>query len=287
MREPLPITGPWTLNFPSGWGAPDSVQLDKLISWTEHQHKDIKYFSGTATYRKSFNWTGGKASDERYVLDLGNLKRMARNGETCRQRSRPAGLRNVHAQLRRMVIQRRPVEQAGKRYEDRHHRRDQSDRSSGVQQHPAQTQIEFRVLPRYRSAGIPHTFGFPFEMTLELAAEQGLEVDKEGFEEANRKHQELSRTVSAGTFKAGLQDHSEVVTRMHTATHLLHAALHQVLGPDANQKGSNITPERLRFDFTWPEKMTDEQIKQVEDLVNEKIKAAIPVEKTMTTGKRS
>ncbi len=127
------------------------------------------------------------------------------------------------------------------------------------------------------------TFGFPFEMTLELAAEQGLEVDKEGFEEANRKHQELSRTVSAGTFKAGLQDHSEVVTRMHTATHLLHAALHQVLGPDANQKGSNITPERLRFDFTWPEKMTDEQIKQVEDLVNEKIKAAIPVEKTMTT----
>ena len=77
MREPLPITGPWTLNFPSGWGAPDSVQLDKLISWTEHQHKDIKYFSGTATYRKSFNWTGGKASDERYVLDLGTLKNIA------------------------------------------------------------------------------------------------------------------------------------------------------------------------------------------------------------------
>ncbi|MBQ9432289.1 MAG: hypothetical protein IJU44_12145 [Kiritimatiellae bacterium] len=77
VREPLPITGPWTLNFPSGWGAPDSVQLDKLISWTEHQHKDIKYFSGTATYRKSFNWTGGKASDERYVLDLGNLKNIA------------------------------------------------------------------------------------------------------------------------------------------------------------------------------------------------------------------
>ncbi len=127
------------------------------------------------------------------------------------------------------------------------------------------------------------TFGFPFEMTLEMAEKAGLAVDKEGFEEANRKHQELSRTTSAGSFKAGLQDNSAVVTRMHTATHLLHAALHQVLGPTANQKGSNITPERLRFDFTWPEKMTDEQIAQVEAKVNEWIKAAIPVTKKMTT----
>ena len=127
------------------------------------------------------------------------------------------------------------------------------------------------------------TFGFPFEMTLEMAEKEGFTVDKAGFEEANRKHQELSRTTSAGSFKAGLQDNSEVVTRMHTATHLLHAALHKVLGPTANQKGSNITPERLRFDFTWGDKMTPEQIKEVEDLVNGWIKAALPVTVKTTT----
>ena len=127
------------------------------------------------------------------------------------------------------------------------------------------------------------TFGFPLEMTVEMAAKDGLSVDKEGFDEANRKHQELSRTTSAGSFKAGLQDNSVVVTRMHTATHLLHAALHKVLGPTANQKGSNITAERLRFDFTWPEKMTDEQIAEVEKLVNGWIADAIPVTKKMTT----
>ena len=127
------------------------------------------------------------------------------------------------------------------------------------------------------------TFGFPFEMTLEMATKAGLSVDKEGFEEANRKHQELSRTTSAGSFKAGLQDNSEVVTRMHTATHLLHAALHKVLGPTANQKGSNITAERLRFDFTWPEPMTAGQKAEVEKLVNGWIADSIPVEKKMTT----
>ena len=127
------------------------------------------------------------------------------------------------------------------------------------------------------------TFGFPFEMTLEMAEKAGLEVDKEGFDEANRKHQELSRTTSAGSFKAGLQDNSEVVTRMHTATHLLHAALHKVLGPTANQKGSNITAERLRFDFTWPEPMTAEQKDAVEKLVNEWIEAGIEVTMKTTT----
>ena len=127
------------------------------------------------------------------------------------------------------------------------------------------------------------TFGFPFEMTLEMATKDGLTVDKEGFDEANRKHQELSRTTSAGSFKAGLQDNSEVVTRMHTATHLLHAALHKVLGPTANQKGSNITAERLRFDFTWPEPMTAEQKAEVERLVNEWIQKGIDVTKKMTT----
>ena len=127
------------------------------------------------------------------------------------------------------------------------------------------------------------TFGFPLEMTVEMATKDGLMVDKEGFDEANRKHQELSRTTSAGSFKAGLQDNSEVVTRMHTATHLLHAALHKVLGPTALQKGSNITAERLRFDFTWPEKMTPEQIAEVEKLVNGWIADGIEVTKKMTT----
>ena len=127
------------------------------------------------------------------------------------------------------------------------------------------------------------TFGFPLEMTVEMATKDGLTVDKEGFDEANRKHQELSRTTSAGSFKAGLQDNSEVVTRMHTATHLLHAALHKVLGPTANQKGSNITAERLRFDFTWPEPMTAEQKAEVERLVNEWIAAGIDVSKKTTT----
>ncbi len=127
------------------------------------------------------------------------------------------------------------------------------------------------------------TFGFPLEMTVEMAEKDGLTVDREGFEEANRKHQELSRTTSAGSFKAGLQDNSEVVTRMHTATHLLHAALHKVLGPTANQKGSNITAERLRFDFTWPEPMTAEQKAEVEKLVNEWIAQGIDVSKKMTT----
>ena len=127
------------------------------------------------------------------------------------------------------------------------------------------------------------TFGFPFEMTLEMADKAGLTVDKDGFDEANRKHQELSRTTSAGAFKAGLQDNSEVVTRMHTATHLLHAALHQVLGPTANQKGSNITAERLRFDFTWPEPLTSEQKDAVEKLVNEWIEKGIEVSKKTTT----
>ena len=127
------------------------------------------------------------------------------------------------------------------------------------------------------------TFGFPFEMTCEMAAKDGLTVDKEGFEEANRKHQELSRTTSAGAFKAGLQDNSEVVTRMHTATHLLHAALHQVLGPTALQKGSNITAERLRFDFTWPQPMTAEEKAKVEELVNGWIAQGLDVTKKMTT----
>ena len=120
------------------------------------------------------------------------------------------------------------------------------------------------------------TYGFPLEFTEDLAREAGLTVDRAGYEEAFKKHQELSKQ-GEGSFKGGLADHSELTTALHTATHLLHRALKIVLGEHVNQKGSNITPERLRFDFSHPEKMTPEQIKQVEDLVNETIKADIPV----------
>ena len=121
------------------------------------------------------------------------------------------------------------------------------------------------------------TFGFPLELTQELGAENGFTVDVEGFKEAEKKHQELSRTQSAGTFKGGLAERSEITTKYHTATHLLQAALRQVLGPHVAQKGSNITEERMRFDFSHPAPMTKEEIKQVENLVNEQIKRNLPV----------
>ncbi|MCL1909882.1 MAG: alanine--tRNA ligase [Kiritimatiellaeota bacterium] len=124
------------------------------------------------------------------------------------------------------------------------------------------------------------TYGFPLEFTEELARERGLTVDREGYEEAFKKHQELSKQ-GEGTFKGGLADNSELTTALHTATHLLHRALKNVLGEHANQKGSNITPERLRFDFSHPDKMTPEQIKQVEEIVNSIIASDIPV--TMET----
>lgn len=121
------------------------------------------------------------------------------------------------------------------------------------------------------------TYGFPFEVTKELATERGIDVDDKGFNEEFKKHQDLSRTASAGKFKGGLADHSEQTTKLHTATHLTLAALRKVLGDHVYQKGSNITAERMRLDFSHPDKMTPEQIRQVEDLVNNQIKQKVDV----------
>jgi len=115
------------------------------------------------------------------------------------------------------------------------------------------------------------SYGFPFEITEELAKENGVKIDRAGFEAELKKHQELSRTAAAGKFKGGLIDAGEETTKLHTAAHLLLAALRQVLGDHVTQKGSNITPERLRLDFSHSEKMTPEQISRVENLVNEAI----------------
>ena len=122
------------------------------------------------------------------------------------------------------------------------------------------------------------TYGFPPEVTEELAAESGMSIDKKEFEKLFKEHQEKSRAGSAQKFKGGLASTGEIETKYHTATHLLNAALKQVLGSHVHQRGSNITAERMRFDFSHPTKMTDEEKKATEDLVNEWIKEAIPVE---------
>lgn len=127
------------------------------------------------------------------------------------------------------------------------------------------------------------TYGFPFELTVELAQEKNISVDENTFNEELKKHQELSRTASAGMFKGGLQDSGEETTKLHTAAHLMLAALRTVLGEHVTQKGSNITAERLRFDFSHGEKMTDEQKKEVEKLVNEAISADATVKKEEMT----
>ena len=127
------------------------------------------------------------------------------------------------------------------------------------------------------------TYGFPIELTEELAAEHGFTVDTEGFDAAFQKHQEVSRAGAEQQFKGGLADHSELTTALHTATHLLHQALRTVLGTHVGQKGSNITPERLRFDFTHDAPMTPEQLQEVEDIVNSVIARDLPVSfETMT-----
>lgn len=123
------------------------------------------------------------------------------------------------------------------------------------------------------------TYGFPIELTEELAKENGLTVDTEGFKQKFAEHQEKSREGASQKFKGGLASTGEMETKYHTATHLLNAALKKVLGPHVHQKGSNITAERMRFDFSHNNKMTDEEKQKTEDLVNEYIKMAIPVEK--------
>lgn len=121
------------------------------------------------------------------------------------------------------------------------------------------------------------TFGFPLELTIEMAKEIGYNVDEEGYHKAFLEHQEKSRTAAAGTFKGGLSDTSDNTARLHTATHLLLAALQTLFDPNIIQKGSNITPERLRFDFNFPRKMLPEELKQLEDFVNDAIKKEIDV----------
>ena len=123
------------------------------------------------------------------------------------------------------------------------------------------------------------TYGFPIELTEELANEKNIKVDTEGFKEKYRAHQELSRTSSSGKFKGGLAGNSEIETKYHTATHLLNAVLKEVIGKDVHQKGSNITNERMRFDFSCDHKLTKEELALTEEKVNNYIKAGLPVTK--------
>ncbi len=139
------------------------------------------------------------------------------------------------------------------------------------------------LLPGRLAFKLYDTFGFPLELSEELAAEQGLKVDREGFEKAFKKHQEASKQGADKIFKGGLADHSEMTTRYHTATHMLHEALKRVLGEHVEQKGSNITEERLRFDFSHPEKMKEEEIKAVEDLVNQGIQRNLSISMRVMT----
>lgn len=127
------------------------------------------------------------------------------------------------------------------------------------------------------------TYGFPYEVTEELFKQKGQEINHEQFIEEFKRHQDLSRTASAGMFKGGLADHSDETIRGHTATHLLHQALRDVLGESVHQTGSNITPERIRFDFAFNRKLTDDEIKKVEEIVNQKVQEDLPVHFEMMT----
>ena len=139
------------------------------------------------------------------------------------------------------------------------------------------THIPGDVFPGKTAFRLYETYGFPLEMTEELAKEKGFSLDKAGYDAALSEHQKKSAVGAEQKFKGGLADTGEATARLHTATHLMQAALRKVLDPSVSQRGSNITTERLRFDFNFPRPMTAEEIKKVEDLVNEAIKADVPV----------
>jgi len=136
---------------------------------------------------------------------------------------------------------------------------------------------ECHSMPGKAAFRLYDTYGFPIELTIELAREKGFEVDIEGFKEAFTCHQETSRSGSKQRFKGGLSGTDDATVMLHTATHLLHQALRKVLGNHVAQRGSNITAERLRFDFSHPDKMTEEEIREVERIVNEQIERDLPV----------
>ena len=121
------------------------------------------------------------------------------------------------------------------------------------------------------------SYGFPIELTEEMAKEKKIKIDRESFDKESGKHQKLSKTSAKGKFSSGLADNSEQTTKLHTATHLLNEALRKIIDKNIKQKGSNITPERLRFDFNFNRKLTDKEIKKVEDFVNKKISEKIKV----------
>lgn len=140
--------------------------------------------------------------------------------------------------------------------------------------------VKLAMDPKIKPFDLYQSYGIPLEVTQEIFSSQGREltkVDKKEFEKEFKKHQAASRSASAGMFKGGLADHSEQVTKLHTATHLLHAALREVLGEQVSQKGSNINVERLRFDFSYPQKLSDEEVKKVESMINEQIDKDLPV----------
>ncbi|MCF7845342.1 MAG: alanine--tRNA ligase [Candidatus Pacebacteria bacterium] len=136
-----------------------------------------------------------------------------------------------------------------------------------------------KVIDGESASFLYQTYGFPIEIIEEMATESGQEVDKEGFYEETKKHQELSRKLSAGAFKGGLGDHEEETVKLHTATHLLLSALRKVIGDTVFQKGSNITSKRLRFDFSCDRKLTDEELKKVEEIINEAVEKDMIVKK--------
>lgn len=143
--------------------------------------------------------------------------------------------------------------------------------------------VEEKLISGKSAFRLYDTFGFPLELTCEMAAERGYDVDKAGFEECFKAHQELARTTNAGVFKGGLADDSEWTTRLHTACHIMLAGLRKMFGTGIEQKGSNITSERLRFDFNFDRKLTDDEVKELEKFVNDAINKDITVNRLEMT----